>query len=337
MDSVYPPGRVREEGGLIHGASVLDDKSLGIAHLAAFLEEAAAHPRRGIVFAAVCGEETGGRDGMGFLLAQNALPTPWLALGEGGRNGIAVDAPLFMSLATAEKGVLWAHLENPLPAGHGATPGADRAFMDLLERLRGLPRMLFEPEILPPAAAFFAWSSKAIPQHPRTVPRVPSEVEGPFKYMTSTTLNVTFLRTDGENNVLPSVLRAGFDIRTLKAEHHARALDLLRRAFPDGKVAVTFEDKPAPATPPEHPALKRLLAALEKILPGLPKGTTPIPGFTDLRYLRARGVAAVGWDPFFTNYYHESTVHTPEEVMRKARFLEGIGRVETVVNSLCAE
>jgi len=169
------------------------------------------------------------------------------------------------------------------------------------------------------------------------VPRVPSEVEGPFQYMISTALNVTFLRTDGENNVLPSVLRAGFDIRTLKAEHHARALDLLRRAFPEGKISITFEDKPAAATPVEHPAFKRLMAALEKILPGLPKGPTAIPGFTDLRYLRARGVAAVGWDPFFTNYYHESTVHTPQEVMRKTRFLEGVGRVKSVVHSLCAE
>jgi acetylornithine deacetylase/succinyl-diaminopimelate desuccinylase-like protein len=337
MDSVYPPGRVREEGGLLYGASALDDKSLGIAHLAAFLGAAASHPRRGVVFAAVCGEETGGRDGMGYLLSKNALPDPWLALGEGGRNGIAVDEALFMSLATAEKGVLWAHLENPLPAGHGATPGADQAFMDLLGRLRGLPRFLFEPEILPPASAFFTWSARAIPQRPRNVPRTPSEVEGPFKYMTSTTLNVTFLRTDGENNVLPSFLRAGFDIRTLKPEHHAAALDLLRRAFPEGRVSVTFEDKPAAATPPDHPAFKRLMAVLEKTLPGLPKGLTPIPGFTDLRYLRARGVAAVGWDPFFTNYYHESTVHTPAEIIRKARFLEGVGRMKTVVNSLCAE
>ena len=49
------------------------------------------------------------------------------------------------------------------------------------------------------------------------------------------------------------------------------------------------------------------------------------------------GAAAVGWDPFFTNYYHESTVHTPAEIIRKTRFLEGVGRVKIVVNSLCAE
>jgi acetylornithine deacetylase/succinyl-diaminopimelate desuccinylase-like protein len=337
MDSVYPPGKVAEDGGFIFGAAALDDKSLGIAHLAAFLEAAARPRRRGILFVAVCGEEKGGKEGMGYLMEHGAFPTPWLALGEGGRNGISVDQPLFVSLAVAEKGVLWAVLEQPLPAGHGATPGADAEFSGVLERLRTLPRFLFEPELLPPAMDFFAWSARAIPLRVRPIPKSPAEVEGQFRYMIHTTMNLTFVRTDGENNVLPGRLRAGFDVRTLKADHHPRTLELLRRAFPEGKVTVTFEDKPAPPTSPQDPAFKRLTAALERLLPGLPKGPAAIPGFTDLRYLRARGVPAVGWDPFFTNYYHESTVHTPLETLRRDRFLEGVGRVEKVVHSLCAE
>jgi acetylornithine deacetylase/succinyl-diaminopimelate desuccinylase-like protein len=336
MDTVHPAGPVRTVGGDLRGSGALDDKSLGVAHLAALLEAAKGRPRRGIAFLAVCGEEKG-TVGTADLAARGLLPEAAFVLGEGGRNGIAVDRPLFLGYALAEKGALWVTVTVPLPGGHGASPGADGPLADFLGRLTALPRSLLPPRLLPEAREYLTWSAAAIPQRPRVVPTTPDQVEPPQRFLTEVGLNLTAVATDGGLNTLPTTATASFDIRTLRPEDHPAVLALLRERFPKGRLTVGLDLPPVPATPSDDPYVRRFHAVLERELPGLPKGPSPIPGFTDLRHFRAKGIPAAGFCPFFLNYYHESTVHAPEEVLPERRFLEGVRLMTAVVHSLSAE
>ncbi len=336
MDTALPAWPVREARGMISGSGALDDKSLGVAHLAATLEAARNRSRRGVIFLAVCGEERGGAEGMGHLAGRGLIPPAAMALGEGGRSAAAADKRMFMSLAVAEKGVLWLEVRKDLPGGHGAGVGADAALGTALRQLLECPRRLPGARFTPFVADHVRWYRGAFPNS-RPIPGGAEEVEGAFHYMIHTTLNFTSVVTDGGDNVLPGSIRATMDARTLDPADHAALRGMLERELSGWKQSVRLELLPTASSDPGHPLFKRLLAALDRAHPGLPAGPALLGGFSDLRCLREQGIPSYGFSPFFLNFYHEGTVHTDREAIPKDRFLEGVGLMRSVVNSLCAE
>ena len=337
MDTVHPAWPVREARGIITGSGALDDKSLGVAHLAALLDAVRVPPRRGIVFIAVCGEERGGGDGMGHLAAQGLIPPAAVALGEGGRSASAMDKPLFMNLAVAEKGVLWLEVRKELVGGHGAGVNADAELAFCLKKLMDLPRRLPGTRFYPLVAEYVRWFQRAFPAHARPVPTRAEEVDPALDYMIHTTLNLTSVATDGGDNVLPGSIRATLDVRTLDPADHPAVKEMIGRRLPGWTQQVRLELPPAAPSDPAHPLFRRLLASLERAHPGLPKGPALLGGFSDLRHLRQRGISAFGFSPFFLNFYHEGTVHTRKEAIPRDRFLAGVDLMRSVVHSLCAE
>ena len=337
MDTVLPAWPVRETGGSISGSGALDDKSLGVAHLAAVLDAARVPPPRGIVFLAVSGEERGGGDGMGYMTAHRLVPPVAAALGEGGRSTAAVETLLFMNIGVAEKGVLWLGVQTDLAGGHGAGVGADQAFMAALRKLMGISRRLPAPRFQPLVAEYVTWFRNAFPAHPRPVPTRAEEVDPALDYMIYPTLNVTSVVSDGRDNVLPGTLQATLDARTLDPADHAAVKAMLQRELPGWRQSVRLDLPPAPRSDPADPLFRRFMAALERAHPGLPKGPAMVGGFTDLRYLRQQGIPAFGFSPFFLNYYHESTVHSRKEAIPIDRFKAGVDLMRSVVHSLCAE
>jgi acetylornithine deacetylase/succinyl-diaminopimelate desuccinylase-like protein len=181
------------------------------------------------------------------------------------------------------------------------------------------------------------WYIKALPERTRSVPAGAEEVDPAFDYMIHTTLNLTSVATDGGDNVLPGRIRATLDVRTLDPADHPAVREMVGRGLPGWAQEVRLELPPAPPSDPADPLFRRLLAALDRALPGLPKGPALLGGFSDLRHLRQRGIPAYGFSPFFLNYYHEGTVHTRKEAIPRERFVEGVDLMRSVVHSLCAE
>jgi len=61
-----------------------------------------------------------------------------------------------------------------------------------------------------------------------------------------------------------------------------------------------------------------------------------IPGITDARYLRARGIAAYGFSPFELEVTELRRVHAPDEQIPLAAFDRGVERMRRVVRALLA-
>ena len=60
-----------------------------------------------------------------------------------------------------------------------------------------------------------------------------------------------------------------------------------------------------------------------------------IPGTTDSRYFRTRGIVAYGIAPFKVNYYDADGVHGNDEKIRTRFFSEGVGVMRKIVREFC--
>ncbi|HEV7518919.1 MAG TPA: M20/M25/M40 family metallo-hydrolase, partial [Thermoanaerobaculia bacterium] len=141
-----PPfaGLVRE--GRLWGRGALDDKSLGIAQLAALVDlKRRRQPlARDVVFLAVADEESGGGEGTGWLLAHHPELFAGVegVIGEGGRNQVTGGKLLWWGVEVAQKRPFWLEVEANGRGGHasGLNPGSA---VHLL--VAGLARMLALP------------------------------------------------------------------------------------------------------------------------------------------------------------------------------------------------
>lgn len=319
----------------MEGPCLIDDKSLGIAHLFAFLEANKLKPERGIYFLAVSDEEKGGIDGTGYLIENKLLPEFEFALGEGGKSSNVTDKKLFISISNTDKGVLWLEIVLPLSGGHSISTD-DKILREYLKKIYSLPSIFPFTGKFKEFQEFVRWYKDAFPRD-RKVPQNLDEIEEKDKIFVSTSLSITSIKTDGGGNKLPSNLSLTLDLRTADKENHNQILKYLAKEFPDGKINKLLELYPSPTSSPENLYFKKIIKILKEFYPSLPIGPSINPGFSDLRYLREANIPSFGFSPFFLNYYHEGTIHKKEERMPKERFIEGVELMKKLVLKLSEE
>lgn len=319
----------------LEGPCLLDDKSLGIAHLIAFLEAKKVKPKRGIYFLAVSDEEKGGKEGIEYLIRNGLLPEISFAIGEGGKSSSATDQKLFTSVSNTDKGVIWLEVEIPLPGGHSLSLD-DGPLKDNLKKLYSLPSFTPFKGKLKEYQEFITWYRNAFPRNIK-IPQNYEEVQKSHQIFTSTTIAITSVKTDGEANIMPSKLKFNLDIRTASRENHKEVMDFLKKEFPEAKFNKILEIYPSPTTPSDNIYFKRFIKILKEIYPSLPVGPSINPGFSDLSYLREKGIPCIGFSPFFLNYYHYFTVHQEKEHLPEDRFMEGVELMKRIVLKLSEE
>ncbi len=335
IDCVQEGSELEEYENYLEGSCLLDDKSLGIAQLVAFLEANKRKPKRGIYFLAVSDEENGGKEGVKFIIEKGLLPDVSFVLGEGGKASSATDKKLSLAISNTEKGALWLEIEIQLSGGHSAS-GNDNILRNYLKKIYSLPKSFPYYGKLKELQDYLLWYKDAFPRK-REIPKNYEEVERNDKIFVSSTLAITKVETDGGKNNLPSKIILNLDIRTSDKESHQRILDFLKKEFEGAKIKKILEVYPSKETPPEDIYFKKLLKILKEIYPHLPIGPSINPGFSDLSYLREKGIPSFGFNPFFLNYYHLETVHKKGERMPKEIFLEGVELMKKIVLRFCEE
>ncbi|HEV2852556.1 MAG TPA: M20/M25/M40 family metallo-hydrolase [Thermoanaerobaculia bacterium] len=340
-----PPFSGQVRGGALWGRGALDDKSLGIAQLAALidLKRRRTALERDVVFLAVADEESGGLQGTAWLLASHPELFQGIegVIGEGGRSQVGPGGKvLWWGVEVAQKRPLWLEVSTSGRGGHGSGLNPDSANHQLLQ---GLARLLAAParwRVSPPVRAYCqALAPLQNPHWRRVFSNLDAVIaeQGPKEFLMPgmgnlflDTVQVTVLRGGERINVIPEKAWARLDVRLLPDTDSAAFLAEVRRRLGAGftvKVLVTSPPAaPSPASGRLYGALKRALGSEAPVVP------TFIPGFTDSRFFRERGIPAYGVSPFKLGPGDSRGIHGPDEKIPVAELDRGFERMKRILS-----
>jgi acetylornithine deacetylase/succinyl-diaminopimelate desuccinylase-like protein len=344
-----------EAGGYVVGRGALDSKGVAVVHaLSLVLLARRDEPlERDVIFLATPDEETGGREGAGWLLQRHRdlLHGAEFLLTEGG--GILVDeggGPNVWGVATTEKAPCWTRLTARGAPGHGSTSGPFAAVPRLvaaLERVRQMPKPV---RVVPEVAAMFDALSPLAPAEDavgyrnlaaalRDDPafRARFLADGGRAALVRDSVAITVLRAGATTNVAPEEALAELDVRLLPNERCDVFLDRLRDVIDDpgvdAEAVLAFETRASPADTALFRAIEAVAAEID---PGALVVPRVIAGFTDAHYFRERGLVAYGFVPRWLPPSETRGIHGPNErisaenlergVRATVRILEALGR-----------
>ena len=313
-----PPFTPVEKDGYLTARGVTDDKAMAAAIVAVALELAAApqKPSRDVIVALTSGEETGGIEGVQWLVKNHRdLIDAEVALNEGGDILLTSDLSRVESvnLGVAEKTYKSFKLQTRGPGGHSSVPPSDRdAVLELARALVKVGEYRFPAHLIPEARDQVAEAAKvekaplaeALANAARTAPRLTPHDEAvitadrAYNAAIRTTCVATQLEGASADNVLPTAPWAAVNCRILPDETIALTEERLKAAIGDAGVQITQMDDLGPGgkVPLEGPVPAAVRAAVRKLWGAVPVVNAMGFGASDSRYLREAGIASYGLD-----------------------------------------
>ncbi|MEM9174625.1 MAG: M20/M25/M40 family metallo-hydrolase [Myxococcota bacterium] len=332
--------------GFVWGRGALDAKGVGVSHLMAMaaIAESGAVLERDLVFLATPEEETGGRDGAGWLVANHPelLEGVGYLLTEGG--GVQIPAareserPPIWGVAIVEKAPCWLELEASGRAGHSSSPTSDAAVPRLVAALDRIRRVEASIRVTPEVEQMFTALAPIAAEWDRAgylfLGTTLEKDEG-FRRrflgnpgqnaLVRNTVSITVLEGAPKTNVAPASARAQLDARLLPGESCAAFADAVRRVVDDASVEVReLLSFPAIASSPNTPLFRAIAeVASAQPVPGL---VVPrmIGGFTDAHWFRELGITSYGFVPRSLTPDESRRVHGIDERIAKDTLVESI-------------
>ena len=342
--------------GRMFGRGAIDSKSLGIAHLMAFLD---AHSRRDdlrrdLWFLATADEETGGTEGLGWIMTRypDLFDGVGAVLTEAGINRSIENDIVWWGIEVAQKRPLWLRLTTEGRGGHGSTyhPNSPTHTLVLaLERMLAIDR---RPHLSAPAFAFFRsqlpyfgsaydalFDQPDLESARRALDRAVAEnrlhaaLPPGMTNQLRDTVQITGLDSGSTSvNVISRQATATVDIRLLPDTDDQAFLEEIREALgPTISVEVLLEAPRVEPMDPDEPTFASLRSHLERSAPVMP---VFIAGTTDARYFRERGIPAYGFSPFLLTSVDSIGIHDADESIPTAVFEDGVERMIEVVRDL---
>ena len=349
-----PPFEGRIENGWIHGRGAIDDKTLGILHLEAFL---ALHRlglplNRDVIFMATADEEAGGLYGVGWLVEQKPelFQGVGLVLNEGG-GGSQQGGHKICSIEVTQKVPLWLRLVSRGEPGHGSAPRAETAVTRLIRALANVHAQPFEPHIVPAVDAYFkglaelqtgerreqfADLSSAV-LDPEMIERLQREIPA-LHALTRNTCSITRLDASDKINVVPPEASAELDCRLLPDQDPEDFLGLLRAMIDDPRIEIEQILSFTPAVSTTDTELYRAIAEVCQrtfadvlVLPAVSAG------FTDSHFFRDLGITSYGFAPLLVPAEDRAGVHGNNERISVENVKRGVRMHLEIVSQVVHE
>lgn len=338
----------RLEEGRIWGRGAIDIKSLGIAQLEAIgqLLRGGRPFCRDVIFLGVADEEAGGGEGAAWLLASHPEIFAGVdaVINEGGSNRTFGGRQIFWGIEVVQKRPLWLRVSAGGRGGHGSRYAPGSAAHQLI---RGLARLIDRPprfRLSDAARLYFGQLARLEGRTPAAAvaalekqirlegPQPPLAPGLPVYFLD--TLQVTEMATGPGVNVVSPVARADLDIRLLPDTDGDAFLAEVRALLgPELEVEVLLSSPPGVPAPLDHPLYRTFERVLGQRAPVVPSF---LPGTTDSRYFRARGIAAYGFSPFSVEGPDLTGIHAPNEYMRVDDFLRGVETTRRLLEAYAA-
>ncbi len=333
--------------GYMYGRGAVDMKSEVVSQLLAFasLKRDGIIPERDIILLATCDEETGGRQGVGYMLDKvDDLADAAFVLSEGGCI-IEEEGKLHAQVSVAEKKLCQFMIKATGTGGHASMPHQDNANDKIVRAANRIINHHWPVKRNKVATAYltgilrgqkfkgFTFSTLGDALRRRSF-RAFVDSHLVYNALLRNTITLTILKGGVKVNVIPAESQATFDARILPEEQHEKFLQQVQAvAGAEVEVVPVSHGDSIPSRYDTHffKAIRRIVKARKGNIPVLPFITT---GATDLRYFRGIGVTAYGFSPMMLSREELLSMHAVNERISLKSFTEGLEATYGIVKYL---
>jgi len=311
---VDPFGGIIKDGYL-YGRGALDNKSMGIVEMMALLilKQEKIRLERDILFFAAADEETGGRWGVQWAIENvPALKESEYAFNEGGYITLnEAGEPDRYEISNGQKVISQLRLKAKGTSGHASMPHPDNPNVKLIRGLDSVVKWETPYNILPSVKEFFA---KMAPKQPPDKRKFFEDIEkglndpsfaswlttNPiYNAMVRNTISLTILQGGSKSNVIPSESTATLDCRLIPGSSKEDFLKEIKKRLGD-EIEIEGSTESQSVLPSSLDT--DLFRAIQKYAarndPGCPVVPLLLPGATDSRFLREKGVTTYDFCPY---------------------------------------
>lgn len=330
-------GEIR--GGLVLGRGALDCKDLVAAEAWAMLQLSKRKLNGKLIFAATADEESGGANGVKFLL--DRYPDKLLAdfaINEGGEEPARIGERQAYFVQVGEKGAAWTQLKSAGVSCHGAVPTlGDNAVVKAAQAIVRLSRYKPRVRIIPEIKGLLDHLGKQTGFGKITARNVDALLDAypdrafaeTLRSLTRMTISTNMVQGGTRTNIVPDSCEAHVDIRVLPGQDRDYLFKVLRSAVGQDVSAEVPSFNQASFSPTRSPHFRLIEKMMKETLGDVDCFPMLSAGATDSRFLRAKGIPAYGpavvardFDPALKKAYHARNERVDIKTVRlKAEFL----------------
>src|SRR4030043_1727585 len=321
-------GTIRD--GYLYGRGALDDKSMGIIEMMALsiLKREKISLKRDILFLATADEETGGQWGIQWAMENvPSLREVEYALNEGGYIILnKTGAPERYEISNGQKIVLQLQLKAKGTSGHASMPHSDNPNVKLIHALEAVTKWETPYNVLPMVKEyFFKIAPKQPPDERKYFEDIEKSLSDPsfavrltsnpiYNAMVRDTISLTILQAGSKANVIPSESHATLDCRLIPGSSKEIFLkEIKKRLGNEIEVNGEMEGKSLPPSPFNTDLFRAIQKFASSHDPDCPVVPYLLPGATDSRFLREKGIATYDFCPFRLTEKEMMRVHGNDE------------------------
>jgi acetylornithine deacetylase/succinyl-diaminopimelate desuccinylase-like protein len=303
------------QDGYLYGRGAIDDKSMGIMEMMALLilKREKIRLERDILFFATADEETGGRWGVQWAVENvSPLMESEYALNEGGYVILnETGAPDRYEISSGQKVVFQLQLKARGTSGHGSMPHPDNPNVKLIHGLEAVTKWETPYNILPMVKEYFLrMAPKQPPDERKFFEDIEKGLSDPsfsarltsnpiYNAMVRDTISLTILQGGSKANVIPSESNATLDCRLIPGSSKKNFLKEIKRRLGEGiEVKGSMEGNPVSPSPFDTDLFQAIQKFARENDPDCPVVPLLLPGATDSRFLRERGMTTYDFCPF---------------------------------------
>lgn len=345
------PFTLVEENGYFYGRGATDDKAMAAVFLDLMVRlkgERNFRPKRDLIMALTCGEETSNRvNGVDYLLKnRRELIDAAFAINEGAGGLLSQDGkPIALQIQAGEKIHQVYSLTVTDPGGHSSRPVPENAIYRLAIATQKISQLSFPIEVTPVMREYFRITGPLLGGDVGTamsaVARDPADASALAVLQKDPTYNAQMRTTcvatqlDGGHaaNALPQRAALTLSCRVMQSTTPEQVLQRLEQAVADPAVKVEIVRRRSGSQAPEltDEVMAPVRAVAGKLWPGVPIAPSMTAGATDGRYLLNAGIPTYGMSGMFGRPGEANAHGLNEKILVKSlyegrEFLEGIVR-----------
>jgi acetylornithine deacetylase/succinyl-diaminopimelate desuccinylase-like protein len=318
------------QDGYLYGRGAIDDKSMGIIEMMALfiLKREKVPLEKDILFFAAADEETGGKWGVQWAMENvSSLRNSEYALNEGGYVILnETGDPDRYEISNGQKIVFQLRLKARGTSGHGSMPHPDNPNVKLIHALEAVTQWETPYNILPMVKEyFFRMAPKQPPDERKFFEDIEKGLSDPsfsarltsnpiYNAMVRDTISLTMLQGGSKANVIPSESNATLDCRLIPGSSKKNFLkEIKRRLGEEIEVEGSMEGNPVPPSPFNTDLFQAIQKFAKENDPDCPVVPFLLPGATDSRFLRERGMTTYDFCPFRLQEKEIYRVHGNDE------------------------